>query len=155
MDPLSELKDIYIPPAVDHYQLANGGYLVFSLFIISFLILFWRLYLLKDFIVAQQTALKRIQHLRKAFDIEEDSIAITIEISQFLRRIAIKAFPHHDVVNLNGEAWLAFLDQTANTQEFSQGVGKRLDKNKVEKLFDLATYWVKSNYKVTKPKVSG
>lgn len=150
MDALAELKDIYLPPPTDVWSLVIGRHLITSVCVFVLILFIWNFYKRINAVQTRQKNLEQLRHLRKAFEIEEDPTAISIEISQLLRRIATMAYPQLDVISLNGQAWLAFLDQTAKTQQFSQSVGKPLTKNKVEELFDLADKWVRSNDKVVK-----
>ena len=151
MDPLADLKDIHIPPSVDYWHLAMGWYLIVSLCFVGFLVIIWNLYNRWDSVNPTQDVLKRLEHLRKAYEYEEDPVAIAIELSQLLRRVAMMAFPHQGIENLRNEIWLDFLERTGNIQSFTQGVGRALisapyhsqTKNSVEALFNLATTWVK------------
>ncbi len=151
MDPLVDLKDIHLPPPVDYWHLSFGWYLmVFGCFV-GCLILLRNIYHRRNAVDPKQEVLQRLAHLRKAYEYEEDPIAIAIELSQLLRRVAMIVFPHQGIENLKNENWLAFLDRTGNTLSFSQGVGRALvsapyqslSRNKVDALFNLATMWLK------------
>ena len=43
-----------------------------------------------------------------------------------IRRTCLARYPRADVAGLTGEAWLAFLDETGRTREFSTGAGRVL-----------------------------
>lgn len=47
-------------------------------------------------------------------------------IAVILRRTALAAFPRAQVASLSGSDWLAFLDRSAGTDDFSRGAGKIL-----------------------------
>jgi len=49
-----------------------------------------------------------------------------VELPEIMKRTALSAFPRSEVASLSGEAWLAFLDDTLRTTEFSDGPGRRL-----------------------------
>jgi len=48
------------------------------------------------------------------------------ELPEIMKRAALSAFPRSEVASLSGEAWLAFLDGTLPTTEFSDGPGRTL-----------------------------
>ena len=43
-----------------------------------------------------------------------------------LRQLAIVYYPRTEIASLTGAAWIHFLDQSGNTQDFSQGAGRIL-----------------------------
>ncbi|MDW4497361.1 DUF4381 domain-containing protein [Sulfitobacter sp. D35] len=45
-------------------------------------------------------------------------------VAAILRRTALSAFPRHDVAGLSGADWLAFLDRTLPSGDFSTGPGR-------------------------------
>lgn len=48
------------------------------------------------------------------------------QLNKLLKQIAMTACPNHAVANLQGQAWLRFLDKTGKTDAFSTGVGSLL-----------------------------
>ncbi|MEM9045144.1 MAG: DUF4381 domain-containing protein [Pseudomonadota bacterium] len=72
-------------------------------------------------------------------------------IATILRRTALSAFPRGQVAGLYGDEWLAFLDRTGGTKEFSEGAGRALlvapygrQMAKTD-LTDLARSWVETH----------
>ncbi len=47
-------------------------------------------------------------------------------IAAIMRRTALVAFPRQDVASLHGDAWLAFLDQSYDGNQFRTGPGRAL-----------------------------
>jgi Ca-activated chloride channel family protein len=48
-------------------------------------------------------------------------------LASLVRRTALAAFPREQIASLAGPAWLAFLDCTADTHDFSAGAGQALE----------------------------
>ncbi|MEM9383081.1 MAG: DUF4381 domain-containing protein [Planctomycetota bacterium] len=48
-------------------------------------------------------------------------------LSEVLKRTALAAFPRERVAGLTGSAWLAFLDRTGGTREFTEGPARALE----------------------------
>jgi len=48
------------------------------------------------------------------------------ELPILIKRVALSAYPRERVASLTGEEWLAFLDQTGHTDEFTTGAGRWL-----------------------------
>lgn len=70
-------------------------------------------------------------------------------IATILRRAALAAYPRHDVAGLQGEAWLAFLDETFSGNGFRNGAGSVIVKApyaptpEAPGLASLAAKWVR------------
>ena len=47
-------------------------------------------------------------------------------IAELLKRTALAAYPRFEVAALSGAAWLAFLDRTGSTADFTTGAGRVL-----------------------------
>ncbi len=48
------------------------------------------------------------------------------ELSVLMRKVALTAFPRSQVAALTQDDWLAFLDRSGQTDQFTQGVGRSL-----------------------------
>ena len=77
------------------------------------------------------------------------------EISVLLRRVAIQAYGRERIAPLNGDAWLAFMDERGNTSQFSQGAAKvfgdGMYQSSVEadigEILQIAKQWIKGHKK--------
>jgi len=77
------------------------------------------------------------------------------ETNILLRRISLKYHPEANVASLTGGAWLEFLDQSGNTQNFSKGAGRilidapyragKLDNYNGDEFISLIRQWVTKN----------
>ncbi|PWQ94141.1 DUF4381 domain-containing protein [Leucothrix arctica] len=153
MNPLDQLKDIHLPSEVNWWPLSVGwclaGLIVLAL-VISLVILFKR-YLNKKQLL--KTGLEPIDQL-----VADQSLSAQDwlnELSILLRRIAINVNGRSDIAGLVGNDWLAYLDDSGNTREFSEGPGQVLAKQPYqpaveydrEAIATLSRAWVKEQYK--------
>lgn len=123
-DPLAQLRDIHLaepiswwPPAPG-WWLAAGVALAVAVGLVSFL---RRRALANRY---RKVALNTLS-LLAGHDMKPVPIVLD-EISAILRRVAIQSYGRQRVAPLAGDAWLAFLDQTGNTSEFSGGAARIL-----------------------------
>lgn len=150
---LKQLHDIHLPPPIPVWPLAPGWY-VLGLFIISLLLIcsyrYWR-HLKKQ--AYRKWALRELQRIQQGYD--QEPLSYLSAISTLLRRIAITAYPQQTVASLQGQAWLAFLDRTGKTNQFSQGVGKiladapyqsQLNTALSPEFFKLVNHWIRHHY---------
>ena len=122
-NPLAELKDIHLPDSVSIFPLTIGWYILIVLLIIGIaLFLWWRLKVRK-----QRKQTLKINQLLDEIESRCTDTANTIgEVSILLKRVAVTKFPKHDIHKLFGERWLAFLDKTGKTNNFTVGAGRSL-----------------------------
>lgn len=126
MDPLAQLRDIHLPAKVSMWPLAYGWYLTAILGVIA-LYLLWRggkHYL--DTTLPKRRALSTLAKLRQDYQQHHDAVLLAKQLSTLLRRVALTLSERQYVAGLQGEAWLAFLDQSGSTTQFSQGAGRML-----------------------------
>ncbi len=145
IDPLAELRDIILPPDPSFWPPAFGWWVLTLLIILSVVLLiysFRRLY----------TRFARNSVVQIVTDLQnKDSQTAVAELSILLRRVALTKFPRAQVAGLTGKKWLEFLDQSGETDQFTQGPGQLLvtapyARQKVEDvqpLIDLCRAWVK------------
>ncbi len=108
---LSQLRDIHLPAPVSWWPPAPGWWLLLALLMLAVIgsRLFYRRRRRNDW---RRTALEQLTQLRQQFQsqlIVPQQIAG--ELSVLMRRVAISRFPREQAAQLNGEAWLAFLDR--------------------------------------------
>ncbi len=75
--------------------------------------------LLYRWLQARRANVYRRLALREIADAGDDPVAL----AEILRRAALAAFPRDKVAGLNGEAWLAFLDESYEGKGFREGPG--------------------------------
>ncbi len=117
-----ELRDIHLPPPPSWWPPAPGWWLlaVLALGVLIFAIVYaykllqrrrHRLALLAEF-------------ERMVAAVQDDRSALASALSTFLRRLALRRTPASAA--MSGEAWLAHLDGSIGSDEFSAGVGRVL-----------------------------
>ena len=67
---------------------------------------------------------QELQRIRSSFARDEDSQRLALELSKWLKQVAILAFPARHLESLSGKRWLEFLDQSLGNNSFSDGTGK-------------------------------
>ena len=73
-----------------------------------------------------RAAIRELARIRREFRVSGDSDALAAQLSVFLRRAVLAAYPREDVAGLSGDAWLNFLDRTGATSTFTDGPGRTL-----------------------------
>jgi hypothetical protein len=124
-DSFASLRDIHLPEPVSWWPPAPGWWIV-CLLVAAFVL--YGGYLLRSWRrkrLYRTLALRELQRLAG----NADSRAVVQQIALLLKRVAIESFGRQEVARLTGEQWLRFLDQTAGTNQFTQGPGRALGEN--------------------------
>lgn len=163
-DPLSDLADIHLPGEISVWPPALGWWLLAAALCLL------ALYYLRVYII-HLMRLKRLSfatsELEQAYQTFSEQVLFRTkhnqaglvflnEINSILRRVALLIFPDNpDIAKLNGNKWLAFLDNTGNSQDFTQGPGKVLGDGSYQRhfeadgdaLYTVARHWIEQRYK--------
>ena len=107
-------------------------------------------YFTYEFAALRKAALNELAGLQNQILLSDHRFAE--RVSALLKRVAIVRYAEQQPTLLNGDAWLAFLDQTNPTQSFSQAGGAVIghaqyqNQAKVNRsqLIDAAQAWIKS-----------
>ncbi len=122
------LRDIHLPSPISWWPPALGWWILFAAFILILLMaIFFIWYYFKPTLKKQ--AKKQLCALENGLQRTGNASHCLSEISIFLRSTVLSQkdpMPPASLAGLTGVAWLTFLDQTLETPEFSQGVGKIL-----------------------------
>jgi hypothetical protein len=104
-DPLAQLADIHLPPAVASFPWALGWWLLLglSLAILIAGLLWLRSYRRRN--AYRRAALLELEKLSSCSDDAE----FASQVNQLLRRAALHAYPSQHIAGLSGEAWIDFL----------------------------------------------
>lgn len=120
-DLLNNLHDIHTPPPVSWWPLAPGWWLVAVLVVVLGALVWWWMHRAAPW---RKQALFELQQLENLLA-TEPSAAIA-RVSVIVRRVSLTVRDPVTVAALTGDAWLEFLDEAANMQEFTQGAGRAL-----------------------------
>jgi len=157
MNPLSQLRDIHFPTWYGFWPIAIGWYGVFLLLLLLLLLVGYLRKRRERRVKPRREAIKKLQQLKARYERDGDAVAVAIELSMLLRRAALAVFPRIDVASLHDDQWLAFLDESGQTTEFSQGAGnvlisapyQRNANYPAEDLFVLVDNWIRINLEGT------
>lgn len=156
-DPLAELRDIHLPAPIDNWPPALGWWLLALLGMISVIAIaygLWRYWHANQY---RREAMVQLKQLRQQH--ASTSGDYLYHYTTLLKRVALTRYPRAKVAALTGEHWVAFLDETGGTREFSMGVGQvliqgqyqaprrtgatNLDNIDIEALHKLGERWIK------------
>ena len=125
-DPLSQLKDIHLPQAVEWWPPAIGWWIVLILLLLAVgggsYWLWWRY----KRMAYKREAIAQMDAIRSNYLKARNDQQLLSEISSLLKRTAITRYGRDEIAGLAGEQWLNFLDRTGQTSEFTQGSGRVL-----------------------------
>lgn len=121
-DLLQQLYDIETAPDPHWWPPAIGWWLLGLILIWLLSYLIWHSY---RFLRRWQRRRAILQQVQQVFAHSPETELLP-ELSRLLRRLALTAAGREQVASLHGTAWLQYLDQTAATNQFSQGPGRVL-----------------------------
>ena len=146
IDLLQDLRDVIPPLEPGFWPPAIGWWLVAILILILIAAIIYSIKLA----IVRYSRHSIVQQIDKIAGLQPPQ-AIA-ELSILMRRVAITRYPRSAVAGLTGQAWLEFLDQSGNTNQFTQGVGRMLtiapySANKqfdLDSLREVCREWVKT-----------
>lgn len=120
MDPLAQLKDIHLSEQIANYPIAPGWIIVFTLLLITAILLIAR------FIKHQKRCLAKKQALKQ---VANQALTPTSFIN-VTKWAAMQYFPRQEIASLHGEELRSFLMQclpTKKQNEFKELIGDSLN----------------------------
>ncbi len=124
-DPLQELRDVHLPDPISLWPLAWGWWMVLGLVVFGVIVFMWiRSYRRRTH--ARRLALLELGIVQNHYRHNQDDQWAVGRLSEIVRRLALATFPRTEVAGLVGNAWLRFLDEVGQTNQFTQGVGSLL-----------------------------
>jgi len=122
-NPLDQLKDIHLPEAIGFWPPALGWWLLAVLLIVLLAagFLFYKHWQKGAY---RRKAVQQINHLFN--DNKQAGHKTAAHLNQLLKAVAQQSYSTTQVSRLSASQWLAFLDNSANIQVFSQGAGQVL-----------------------------
>lgn len=113
---LSHLADIVVPPPIAWWPPAAGWWILAAALIVAIGLLALAALRHHRRNAYRRAALAALDALGPVSDAAGAAAA-----SAILKRAALAAYPRTEVASLTGSAWLAFLDRTAGTADFTRG----------------------------------
>ncbi|OPH82970.1 hypothetical protein B2M20_10685 [Nitrobacter vulgaris] len=151
-DPVAGLIDIPLPPAISLWPQTWPLRIALAVATAGLLFGLWRLTYWWYRNRYRRAALTELAAIQRTWN-PENPAGTSIALASLIRRTALAAFPRGQVASLAGQAWLAFLDRTANTRDFSEGVGRVLAREAYQPiaddpraLFGIIRHWIKAHH---------
>lgn len=125
---LENLQDIVEPAAISWWPPATGLWILLALLLVWMIAIglrFWIRYRRNGYRREAQVLLKQIT---PGMQPEKTRGSALAEVALLLKRTALSAYSREDVAELSGDEWLAFLDRSGQTQDFSKGTAAIIGK---------------------------
>jgi hypothetical protein len=120
-----QLEDIHIPVDPPMWPPAPGWWLVLVLLLVAGAFIPARGYRYRKIRRQRQHILDALKNLQTDLLQQGDNKALA-NINRLLRRLALMFYQREQVASLTGKNWLAFLDKSGETEDFTQGAGQLL-----------------------------
>jgi hypothetical protein len=122
-DLLAQLRDIR-PPQEPAWWLPAPGHLALGVLGLALLVLLlvWLYRRRADRRLLRAT--RELRHIEARHARDPDSARLALELSGWLKRVSLLAFPGQRLESLTGTAWLEFLDRGIGDDRFSGGAGR-------------------------------
>lgn len=156
---LQNLRGLHDPAPITWWPLAPGWYGLIVIILLLVIAVGYGLYRHWRNTRQRRAALQQLAELQRQWREQTlDAAALMTALSILLKRTALSRFPRQRVAGLQGAAWLAFLDETGHTHDFSLGVGQMLCNAPYqpvspaipEALFTLIKRWIGESHAVPK-----
>jgi len=158
-DPLAELRDIHLPAPIETWPPAIGWWLLAVISVIAFIAIIYALWRYWHANQYRREAIAQLRQLREQH--AGASSDYLYHYTTLLKRVALTHYPRAKVAALTGEAWVAFLDETCGSREFSMGAGQVLVQGQyqaaehldgeidIDALHKLGEHWIKRHRDVS------
>ena len=119
---LQSLQDIQPPPEPAWWLLPPWLWVVIGLLLVA--MLGWQGYRYRrDRRRPGSDALAALQQIAARHDTRRDDAALVRQLAQWLKRVALQAYPDQRLESMCGDRWLEFLDRSLGSDDFSRGHG--------------------------------
>jgi hypothetical protein len=130
------LQDILPPSEPGWWQLAPA-YVVGLCLVIAVVAASWFFARYRRRKQVADLAAADLLRIKSAYSKHNDAHELTLELSKWLKQVAMLAFPEQSAAGLTGAPWLQFLDQVLGGQDFREGSGKVLGKSIYQQEFEV------------------
>ncbi len=124
-DPLATLRDIHLPPPISWWPPAPGWFALIGLVLVLVLIVIFITYRWQRKIALRKQIMATFFQLKNDYDTNHNN-AVFARLNQLLKQVALTYYPDERIANINGNAWLMFLNKTGKSEMFSDNIGQQL-----------------------------
>lgn len=153
-DPLAGLHDIHLPLAIEAWPPAPGWWVLAFLGITILLAALYWLWQRWKANTYRRDGIRQLTEIMRAYESHGNITRYLEEFQLLLKRVALSRYDRQLVASLSGEGWVAFLDKSSNSLEFSMGSGQVLISGHyehqptadVQQLNELGRFWIQKHH---------
>jgi len=153
---LDNLHDIVEPAAISWWPPATGFWILLVLLLVWMTAIVLRLWIRYRRNAYRREALALLKQIEPGLQSAQTRGSALAEVATLLKRTALSAYPRGEVAELSGGEWLAFLDRSGRTHDFSQGTaaiigniswqpqtGANLSDQELNEILNSVQHWIK------------
>ncbi len=125
VEALAALRDVHTPEPIFWWPLSAGWWILISTIIIVLALVFGLRYWRKKYALRKAT-MAEFELIKASLADHQNKVQLAAQLSVLLRRVVLMGSDAKRAAGLKSDAWLAYLDETSDSQEFSQGLGRVL-----------------------------
>lgn len=151
-DPVAGLVDIPLPAPVSLWPQTWPARVLVAVIAVGLVVGCWQLVRWWIRNRYRREALAELARVERMIQVTT-SAELSAALASLIRRTALAAFPREQIAALAGPAWLSFLDRTANTDDFTGGVGRTLEigayqpeSSSTPALLGAVRHWIKAHH---------
>lgn len=116
---LAQLRDIHLPAPIGLWPLAVGWVVLAALLFLVFFMVTW--FAIRHYHAqrGRRQALSVLARYQQENQRQPNSQLSAARVSELLKRVALLYYPRTEVASLQGDAWVDFLNKTANNLDFN------------------------------------
>ena len=150
-DPLAQLRDIHLPGDIDSWVMTPGWWLLLALASAAMIFAAARYRKHQQQVAYRLTAIDLLNALTASMREHQNTSLFLQQLTTLLKQVSLSSYPRAQVAGLTGIAWVAFLDKSGDTSEFSMGSGQALvdggytpdSEVDIEALTELCRQWIR------------
>jgi hypothetical protein len=156
---LDNLHDIVEPAAISWWPPAMGLWITLALLLVWMIAIGLRLWIRYKGNSYRREALALLKQLEPGLQCAQTRGSALAEVAMLLKRTALSAYPREGVAKLSGEEWLAFLDHSGNTHDFSHSAaaiigniswqpqaGLKLSDQELKEIIGTVHHWINHHH---------
>lgn len=112
-DPLEQLHPLREPGLISWWPLAPGWWLLLALVLLLLAAGTWWLYRRHRRNAYRRLGLDQLQSIQQQYARDQDPQQAVHALNALLKGVALRAYPRRDIAAISGDAWQAFLGNSA------------------------------------------